>query len=97
MDIDETHQVTLTIMAGASGGLVIYDVTTASRLVFGGNLDETTGFIRSVMGELIVEQDKQGITQQVTPLPATFRKTALRTPAKLADAWTHHEMHEETK
>lgn len=90
--MDDTPSITLTIMAGSSGGLVIYDVTTGSQLVFGGNLDETTAFVRSVMGELIVSPDQAALPAAKPAPVAAFRKVGQRV---LADALTHADMYKD--
>lgn len=90
---DDTPTVTLTIMVGSGGGFVVYDVSNnASKLAFGGNLDETTSYIHSVMDSL---RAAPGVGVEVKPTtmsPAAayssqaFRKSfAKPVPRALAD------------
>lgn len=85
---DDTPTITLTIMVGSGGGFVVYDVSNSvSKLAFGGNLDETTAYLNSIMGSMAAHPgDTTMPVQQVTKLPATFRKVGQSYPARLADA-----------
>jgi hypothetical protein len=82
---DDTPTMTLTIMVGSGGGFVVYDVSNSvSKLAFGGNLDETTAYLHSIMDNMRVEPAEPVSTTMPAPRPAAFRKSPYSV-AKLAD------------
>lgn len=47
--MQDNAQISLTVLAGTDGGLIIYE---GDRLVFGGNLDEATTYLHRRMEDL---------------------------------------------
>jgi hypothetical protein len=83
---DDTPSITLTILVGSGGGYVVYDVSNnLSRLAFGGNLDETTAYLHSIMDSLGHTQLKE-TTMLGRPLGDRFASDAIDAPRMGSEA-----------